>query len=320
VLRAFAVLFVLGCVALSGYAQTPPGFGAGLFAHGGIDARAAAMGEAFAAVAAGGAATYYNPAGLAGVSGLELGGMYSEPYGEAAGVTFQYVSIVGPLGVQTDSAVHGLGVGLAWGGTTISDIPIWEDWNQGGVFSAVGSTYSASAAIPVPGVSDWAIGVTVKYYFASILEGRGEGFGFDLGVLGSFSIADVPIHIGWNSVDVAGTTVHWHGTAGEPENFMPWVNRFGAAAEFLDSKVLIACDFDWAVGRPEREQNLHAGVELDIIDVFALRAGWQTDLEWNGNATVGIGVHLLGKLAIDYAYLPAKVMGATHILSIQLSL
>ena len=315
--QAHIVLLVLVLVAVSGYAQTPAGFGPGLFARGDIDARSSAMGEACVAVADGRATAYYNPAGLARAMRLGIGGMYSEPYGQVAGTTFQYVSVMGPLGTQTDSLVNGLGVAVTWRGTTIADIPIWEEQGPGTTFSASASVYSASAGLPVATLADLAVGATVKYYSASILEGRAEGFGLDVGALAAFTLADVPLRVGCNAMDIGESTIYWHGTAGEPKNYIPWVNKIGVAARLFDDKLLIACDFDWAVGRPKREQILHLGVELSLIQQLALRAGWQTNLDGKSSIAAGVGIFLLDSLKVDYAYLPGKILGATSILSVQ---
>lgn len=310
-------LLVIVAVTSQTIAQTPPGVGAGLYAHRGIDARPSAMGGAFVAIAEGGSAAYYNPAGLAGLSKLNIGGMYSEPYGEGFGVTFQYISALGPLGTQTSSIVPGLGVGLTWVGLTIADIPIWEEEGPGGTFTAASSLYLASAAIPLPGVNNWSIGASVKYYHARILEGQADGFGLDLGVLGSFLLADQPINIGINAMDLGRTRVRWYGTAGEPDNYVPWVNKIGLSTTLLDNKALVACDFDWAVGRPQREQKIHLGLEIRAVEVLSLRAGWNGNLEGSGAFSAGIGVRLFGMLTVDYAYLPGKVFGTTHLISAQ---
>ncbi|MCK4393293.1 hypothetical protein KAX17_10355 [Candidatus Bipolaricaulota bacterium] len=311
-------LFVVVLVAAQGWAQTPPGMGIGLYMRRGIDARASGMGGAYVAIAEGSSAAYYNPASLAALTRLNIGGMYSEPYGEEFGITFQYVSALGPLGTQTPS-ITGLGVGVTWIGLTISDIPIWEEEGPGGTFTAASSLYLASAAIPLPVFSNWAVGASAKYYHARMLEGRAEGLGFDLGVLGAFEIAEVPLKFGLNAMDVGRTNVRWHTMTGETDNYVPWVNKIGFSASLLDGIALLVCDFDWAVGRPLREQKLHLGVELQAIEAIFLRVGWSGELEGDGTFSAGVGIRAFDTLSIDYAYLPARVFGVTHLISAQFS-
>jgi hypothetical protein len=313
------------------FSQTPAGFGAAAYARRGIDARPAAMGGAFVAIAEGGARAYYNPAGLAGAGRLAVGGMYSQPFGEGFGIAFQYLSVGGSLGVQSPPTSRyeasaptpppsGIGVGITWIGLTISDIPIWEEESAGGTFTAESYLYLASAGIPIPAIGGWSAGASVKYYHEQILEGRGEGLGLDVGVLGAFQVAGVPVAIGINAMDIANTGIRWQGTTGEPVNYVPWVNKLGIAVQLFDKRALVACDFDWAGGRPLREQTLHCGLEVTPVGGLSLRVGWSTDLEWQGKVTAGVGVYLLDQLAVDYAYVGTKVFtNATHLLSARFS-
>jgi len=304
-------------LSLTMVAQTPPGIGVGPYIRQGVDARASGMGGAFVAVVKGSAVAYYNPAGLAGISSLNLGGMYSEPYGKDFGVSFQYISAAGPLGIQSDSVVSGLGVGLMWIGLTISDIPVWSEQGPGSTFNANSALYLASAGIPL--LDNWAVGVSLKYYHATILEGNSTGLGFDVGILGTLSLADVPIKVGINATDIGGTTIHWSGTKGGANDHIPWINKMGLSAALLDGKVVIAGDIDWAVERPQKEQKIHLGGEIWPINELALRVGWSGNLVGEGRISAGVGVYLLDSFSIDYAYLSARTFGVTHILSMGIS-
>lgn len=321
---SLAVLFVVGGLIvgsfLAVFAQTPPGVGIGPYMRRGVDARASAMGGAFVAMAEGGSAGYYNPAGLTGITDLCLGGMYSEPYGHDFGVSFQYVSALGPLTTQTDSVVRDIGVGVTWLNVKIDGIPIWSEYGSEGTFAATSSLYIVSAGIPFPGNDKVSVGGSLKYYHASILEGRSDGLGFDLSMLLDLCLADIPFTIGINAVDIGGTSVYWTDTSGEPVNYVPWINRIGVVARLIDGKALLAADFDWAVGRPKEEQKFHTGIEIKPIDAISLRAGWSTNLTEEGRPSVGIGVRLLDRLTVDYAYLPGAIFGATHLVSLNLYL
>jgi len=317
--KAFVATLLIAGLTFSLAAETPPGIGIGSYKREGIDARAAGMGEAFVAIAEGGATSYFNPAGLAGIYDLNLGGMYSEPYGEGFGVSLQYVSVLGPLGTQTDSVVAGLGVGLMWIGLKVADIPIWGEGGGEGSFSADSSLYLVSLGGPVPGFDSWSAGVSFKYYHSSILEGKANGFGLDVGFLARFSIVGARLTIGVNAMDLGGTTVRWSGTEGGADARIPWVNRVGVAAALFDSRVIIAGGVDWAVGRPLEEQRLRFGGEVRPIRELALRAGWSGGFDGKGGLSFGVGIYLLDSFSIDYAYLPAKAFGATNILSLEVA-
>jgi len=271
------------------------------------------MGGAYVAVAEGGSAAYYNPAGLSALTRLNVGGMYSEPYGEEFGITFQYLSATGPLGTQTPSLA---GVGITWLGTMVADIPIWEEEGPAGTFNATSSLYLASAATLIPVLTNWSVGVSAKYYTARMLEGRAEGLGWDVGALGAFIIAEIPVKFGLNAMDVGRTNVRWRTMSGVTDNYVSWVNKVGFSASLFDGIALVACDFDWAVGRPLQEQKLYLGVEVRAVDELFLRGGWSSELEGTGTVTVGVGVRAFDTFSMDYAYLPKRVFGETHLISV----
>jgi hypothetical protein len=275
------------------------------------------MGGAFVAIAEGSSAAYYNPAGLVRMPRLNVGGMYTEPFGEGFGVTFQYLSVSGTLPLQTSSLVAQVGLGISWLGFEISDIPIWNEEGSEGTFTALSSIYLLSLGLAFPGGAEWTIGASAKLYRESILEGRGEGLGVDLALLGSFFVADMPIAIGVNAMDIGKTKILWRGTAGEPENYVPWVNKLGLAVPLWEGRALLACDFDWAVGRPPREQTVHLGVEVQPLDALFLRGGFNANLEGAGEFSCGLGIRLFDNFSVDYAYLLTKVFGGSHLISAQ---
>jgi len=316
--KVFILSVVLvGVLSLTALSQIPPGMGAASYARRGIDARPLAMGGAFVAIAEGSAAAYYNPAGLADLSEIVVGGMHTEPYGAGFGATFQYLNASGALPPQTGSWISKLGLGFTWLGFTVSDIPMWEEEGPGGVFTATSSIYLASAGFVLPNLEGWSFGLSAKVYRERILEGRSQGLGFDLAVKGSFFVADLPIMVGLNAMDMGQTVIQWHGTAGEPENYVPWVNKIGVSVPLYEERVRLACDFDWAVGRPAREQVVHVGVEGRPIEQLFVRGGWSSNLEGDGAFSGGLGIRLFGRFSVDYAYLMAKALGASHLISAQ---
>jgi len=319
---AFLGVLVVATLCIAGFGQdVPAGFGAASFARIGIDARPLAMGGTGVAVATGSPIPYYNPANLARILPITAGGMYSEPYGPDLGVSFQSMSALGGFLPQTDSQTR-IGAGVTWIQMKIDDIPVWDEDDPGQVtmFTATSSLYLASAAVTLsPEIS---IGATAKVYRERILDGRGRGAGVDIGVLASFEVEGTPLTVGINAMDLAGSNIRWLGTVGEPDNYVPWVNKIGASATFFDGMALFACDFDWAVGRPAREQKVHVGVEVNPVGPLFLRGGWSTDLEGSDSKiSAGLGVELLDWFRLDYAYVPARtVFGTGHFLSLRLSI
>jgi hypothetical protein len=317
-----ALVFLMAILALSlcTFADTPSGMGAGSFTRRGIDARPIAMGGAFVAVAEGGSACYYNPAGLGRETRLSAGGMYTEPFGEGLGITFQQVNAAGGFQLQTGSVVRSVGLGVTWLGLTISDIPIWEEEGPGEMFTATNSMYLLSVGTVFPENDNWSVGASLKVYRDKIYEGHSFGVGLDLGILASFLVGEVPLQVGINSMDVGQSKVYWYETAGEPVNYVPWINKLGLSVRLLDDMVLIAGDYDWAVQRPMREQIAHVGLELSPLEEISLRAGWKGDLEQTSSTfTVGVGLYLFDSFNIDYAYASEQVFGVSHLLSVHFS-
>jgi hypothetical protein len=167
-----------------------------------------------------------------------------------------------------------------------------------------------------------AVGLTAKIYSERILEGHGAGIGFDAGVLAALDVDGIPVTVGMNAMDVGRTNVRWYGTTGEPDNYVPWVNKLGVSAELLDGLALVAADFDWAVGRPAREQKIHLGAEVNPVGPFFVRAGWSGDLEASDSkVSAGLGVEFFDSFRLDYAYVPPRtVFGTGHFLSLHFSL
>lgn len=320
--RALLSLLVAGAVSVCALSQdVPAGFGAASFARIGIDARPLAMGGTGVAINTGMPIPYYNPARLATAGPFAAGGMYSEPYGQDLGISFQSLSALGRFAIQTGSS-SGIGVALTWIQMKIDDIPVWDEDTPGEVslFTATSSLYLWSAALSVD--PDVAVGVTAKVYRERILEGRGSGIGFDIGALATLEVEGIPLSVGVNAMDLGRTNVRWQGTTGEPDNFVPWVNKLGVSAGLFEGIALVALDFDWAVGRPAREQKVHLGVEANPIGPFFIRAGWSGDLEGSdSNLSAGLGVEFFDSFRLDYAYVPARaVFGTGHFLSLHVSL
>jgi len=317
--RLTLLLVVVGLLtSLSVLADVPDGVGAASYARQPLTARPSAMGGAFVSIAEGLAAAYYNPAGLGRDTPYELGGMYSLPYGEAFDTSLQFIGINGNLNLQTSSAnLSGMGWNVGWLGLSIRNIWLWDDEGEPTIGSSTSSLYTASVGMAIPGVDGLSAGGSIKIYRDSLLEGRSFGIGADLAVLLDFAIGDVPISVGFNAKDIGETRVHWYGTAGEPDNFVPWVNKMGLSTRLFEDYLLVAAELDWAVGRPAEEQRAGIGFEVTPVPQLAIRGGWLGGLDGSGGAyTAGVGIYLAETFRLDYAYRTRRILGAGHMLSV----
>jgi hypothetical protein len=334
-MRSFVLMLAtLLCASVLGTCQVPPGLGAGAFATLGIHARPLGMGGAFAAMTSSQPIPYYNPAGLQWAERITAVGMYAEPFGQGLGISLQNFSVVARLGASTEDPVAedlapevesdgqqpGWGVGLTWVGIRIDEIMLWDEDDPLSVesVSAGSNLLLASASMEI--MSDWAVGGSIKLYHSHILQGRAIGVGLDLGLLGVVEIGGVPLTVGLNAMDVGRTRVRWRNTEGNPVNYVPWVNKFGVSAGLWEDKLTLLGDFDWAMGRPAREQKIHLGIELRPLTILAVRGGWKGDLEGQtGHAlSGGLSLELLGRISLSYAYVTGAI-GGTHFASVDIS-
>lgn len=297
----------------------------GSFARDGVGARALAMGGAFVATANDTSAGFWNPAGISYLDGYHLGGMYiiGGRYGDPD-ITFQDLSLSAKP-VQTGS-FSGLGLGITWVNHHIAGIPYTGD-GGGGTFDDDQSLFLFSASFPF----EWAgglstsLGVNLKYYRHSLLDGRGSGLGFDLGLLFKGTLKEIPLSLGVVSMDTLETIVRWQGTMHNPDNYVPWIVKVGTAVLLLEGKLLLAGDIDFSPSPLHSDfpryaylDRLHLGVEVSPVAQLALRGGIIVWRDGTKRLSAGLGITPLEGLAIDYAYVKGSESGLggdTHILS-----
>jgi len=307
----FVICALLSLLLFSSVAMSD-GVDAGSFIRDGIGARAFGLGGAFVSVADDTSTTVWNPAGLAQLQGVNLGGMYTEKFG--LGIYFQ------SLGTTAKVEDFGFGLNVVW--SSIEDIPYHGD-GEGEFFSETQMLFLGSAAYDLSGIldsqagsiSELLIGGSAKYYRHTLLEGKGTGLGFDLGLLATFSLDWGEISLGLASQDVGGTAITWSGTDHNPVNDVPWMNRVGISVALLDQSLRLASGIDVAIGRPHLNQ-LHLGAEYWPIGQLAVRAGMALGENGTRQFSAGASVKWQG-ISLDYAYVPNMALGVSHVLSAQ---
>ena len=287
-------LLLATCVGLAAVAQeSPPGFSAWGQYQVGVGARALALGGAYTALALGDAATYWNPAGL--VYSIPMaGGMYTEPFasgvGGELGYRVQYLGVVGQL--------EGLGLGVGWFNVHVSGIP-YTDGGSGFDYDASAFLAGIATSWPLEEIGELAVGATAKLYRESMLEGRAQGLGWDVGVLLSFD----QLTLGYCSQDVGTTRYHWRGTGQEPLVIIPWVHRLGVAYRGDEPPINVSGEVVLGIDPfPE----LRAGLEWQPVEGFGLRAGARMrrfHAQFPYVPTVSVGAGLAWEtLVLDFAF------------------
>jgi hypothetical protein len=254
----------------------------------GVDAKSLAMGGAFVAVADNYAAAYWNPAGLATVGGLTLGGMNFKPY-DVDGLNFLFGAGAMPLGNFT--------VGGGYASFTASDVG-WsysETLMMGSVALGLGDLGYA--------------GASVKQYSLKGPEATADGLGFDVGLL--MSLGD--FHLGAAGMDIGGTELAWGGKVAQ-------LFRVGAALP-LGENILVAAGMDTG-----ETQVIRAGMQFQAVEQLAIRAGIVMPQDGEMSFTAGAGL-TLANISVDVAWLQNKTgfadfegTGDTLVMSAQLTL
>ena len=274
------VLALVGTIYAGG-----PGTTAANFLKIGVGARAAAMGEAFTAVADDSTSLYWNPAGLARLEEGELSAMYNMWF---EGIGQGYVSLGFPLLGGT------MGMGANY--VTMGDLEGRDEaGNPTGTFKASDLGISAGFA---GRLGRLLLGLSGGMVRSTIAADTQSAF---LGTVGGL------LEIGQSfSVGVAAQNL---GTK-LGEDSLPLILKAGLALKlgFLN----LAAD----IGKPQDNDLYYcAGVEGWIGEVLALRAGYKTNRDISPGWTAGLGFKM-GRFGLDYAYVPYGDLGITHRISV----
>jgi len=249
--------------------------------QGGHGAKAYGMGGAFVALADDATGALWNPAGLARIQGLWVGGATATKYTAPGfeGVPYQFASL--------GTTFEGFGVGLSW------------------AMASAGELYSANAFIGTVALSfplgegfEVDVGFNAKYYMESLDGDSYNTFSFDVGLI--VPIADT-FSIGFAALDIAAPDI-------SP------VYRAGLAFTFLEGAAELALD---VVMVDMELDGINFGLGLKLIEMLELRAGAMvpgTDFQ-NASFTVGAGL-VIADLAVDAAYVLQGDPGDTLVISL----
>lgn len=281
----------------------------------GVDARAAAMGEAFTSMAGSSAALFYNPAGLAGVSGMA----------DIAVSRMNWIADIdylsGSMALKISGGKYGI-VGLSFLTVNYGEF-LWTrvaDNDQG--FEDIEGWGEPKSLMVGLGYAKeltdrFAVGGQVKY----VVQDLGQSYvpvyseadttideeDYSLGVL-AFDLGTM-YRTGFKSL-VFGMSVRNFSRElkYEREGFqLPLTFKIGISMNVFDfmpnlfdnHALWISLD---AVHPRSYTEYLNIGGEYVLMDILALRAGYITNQD-NYGFTSGFGIRRYG-LALDYSYTP----------------
>jgi hypothetical protein len=269
------------------YASEESGGYAGSFLEWGAGSRAIAMGKTFTAIANDGTALYWNPAGLSQISTRELSAMHAIIFEDR---NQNFLAFTYP--------VSKLSISAGWLRFGVSDIQkrslvgeLDGKFDDSENLFMLGSGYNL---ISMPTIK-LNLGITAKYFYHSLHDYRGNGFGLDIGALSYFRFTGLVERISVGlTVQNLGAKLKWN-TESEHEDNIPVAYRMGTAVNIKPIPLKVTMDLE---KREKQDLRIHAGAEY-WMSMLALRAGL------NQNKLAG-GIGVVLKLSnygfvVDYA-------------------
>jgi len=298
-------------------------------------ARATAMGDAYAVLASGAEAVFWNPAGLARVQNTEASLSY---------VRWIFDTQQGALSIATSLGDYGsVGVQLQYVDFGEIQEALWsspfkDDIEYPGL---TGNTFRPFAYLV--GISyayqltdKFSTGFTAKYAHESLYNGStvsamtSQGNAVEANTWANTVMFDFGIwyNTGYHTVRIGASVQNFgpnvtYATEASP---IPLGLRVGIAADVMGPDALLMSDENNRVGiafelfQPnDYTQQAHIGMEYEFSGIAALRAGYKFNYDADG-FTAGAGVHQdFGgtRLSVDYSYgAMAYNLGNVHRISI----
>jgi len=275
----------------------------------GVGARAAAMGEAYVAIADDATAVYWNPAGIARLSGQSISLNHTawpaEIIFDQAAYVFNIKWIPGMLGVN----VRALTMSRDIVRTTYLPDGTGETFDAGEW--AYGLSYARSLT------DKFSAGLSVNYVQTGLDDIKGTSVTFDFGTL--YEIGMMGAKIGM-SIQNIGSEMQFI----DEKVQMPVFFRVGGSFNVLqqgDSRILTSAEFTHP---PDNSEKLNLGAEYAFRDFFFLRGGYKMNYDTEG-LTGGFGVKFpltqskSSVARIDYAYSDLQYLSDVHRVSMNVS-
>ncbi len=275
----------------------------------GVGARAAAMGDAYVAIADDATAVYWNPAGIARLSGQSISINHTawpaDILFDQAAYVFNVKWIPGMLGVN----VRALTMSRDKVRTTYLPDGTGETFDAGEW--AYGITYARSLT------DKFSAGFSINYIQTGLDDVTGKSTTFDFGTL--YDVGILGAKIGMSIQNIGGDM-----TFIDEKVKMPVFFRVGGSFSILqhgDSRLLTAAEFTHP---PDNSEKLNLGAEYSFHDYLFLRGGYKMNYDTEG-MTAGFGVKFPLTLVkssvarLDYAYSDLKYLSQAHRVSVNVS-
>ena len=283
-----------------------------------VGSKAVGMGSAFVAVANDATALYWNPAGIARLSGNEMVFIHTE---WIANINYDFVGTVFPMG---NLGVLGISI-ISLSTDEMKVRTVDKPEGTGELFSvgdlAVGIAYARNLT------TRFSIGFNGKYIRQKIWHMSASGFAIDIGTLFTTPFAGMKIGMSISNFggkmqmlgkdtfvnfdlapDQEGSNDRIPANLKTDEFSLPLLFRVGLALEvfkFNSSRMIMAVD---AAHPNDNTEYINVGVEYSSNDWLFLRTGYKNlfILDGEEGLTIGAGIkYALGSnvsIKIDYSY------------------
>ncbi|HEX7079130.1 MAG TPA: PorV/PorQ family protein [Candidatus Eisenbacteria bacterium] len=275
----------------------------------GVGARAAGMGDAYVAIADDATAVYWNPAGIARLSGQSVSINHTawpaNVLFDQAAYVFNVKWIPGMLGVNVRAL------------TMSRDIvrTTYLPEGTGETFDAGEWAYGLSYARAL--TDKFSAGISVNYIQTGLDDVKGSSTTFDFGTLYDVGVMGAKIGM---SIQNVGSDMKFI----DEKVKMPVFFRVGGSFDVFqqgENRLITAAEFTHP---PDNSEKLNLGAEYSFHDYLFLRGGYKLNYDTEG-LTAGFGVKFPLTLVkssvarLDYAYQDLKYLSAAHRVSVNVS-
>ncbi|MDI6735640.1 MAG: PorV/PorQ family protein [bacterium] len=265
-----------------------------------VGARQAAMAGAFVGVADDVNTINYNPAGLVQAGTISLTAMHNQ---WLQSIKYEYLGYAQRM--WWDGVIGG---SLAY--LHMGDIP-GSRFSPGGGYEKADDFTAYDACLTFSYAQPWSdglsIGANFKIIYEKIEKENASTIAFDLGAFYKTPIDNLSFGLCLQNLGSGLKFI-------KEKSDLPMNLKGGVSAKLLDERLLIALDANKPI---DNKINGRLGFEYWLIDTFAIRAGYRTDVDIGSGFSGGIGLKLMN-YQIDYGFAPYDELGDTHRISLRM--
>ena len=265
-------------------------------------ARASGMGGAFVSIGADPSSPIYNPAGATGASQFVATFGYNSYW---SNINMGHGYFVSPLAGKL--FIHG---GIRYAGVNDLEGRTIPTINPNDVSSFDANDVSFKAGFSYRITEKVSAGVAMGWFIEKIESYRGSAFNIDLGVQAQPMEA---LSLGVSAVNVGSDFQIDEAEVRSRDISLPTMYRVGGSYQYrhyLGAFDIVVVDDD---------PHAHLGIEADLHDSFALRAGYMSGYDAR-NITAGASF-TRRNFTFDYAFVPySNSLGTAHLFNLTVSL